>query len=376
MKKNLEKIALSGIRSFSEYCSQFEDIVYLTIGEPDFDTPDVIKNAAITALNNNITHYPPAIGHTSLRKAIASHETKLQPLPVDISNIIITNGATEGITCALWSILDAKDTVIVPTPCFALYFSQIELIGAEVVPLMNATDNFQISPSSFEVASQSNPRAIILTSPNNPTGAVLNHASLSVVYEYAKAHPDFYIILDEVYRTFLYDGEYPSIRDHEDILDQIITVQSFSKSYAMTGWRLGYVVAKPDLIQEMHKLHQNLVTGVSSFIQEAGIAALNFDNQYMADDYRKRRDYVHMRLNAMGLTVDKPSGAFYIFPYIGNFNSSSLEFAKTCLREAKIAVIPGIYFGQEGYVRISYCYSMDSLIKAMDRLERWLTTEL
>lgn len=196
----------------------------------------------------------------------------------------------------------------------------------------------------------------------------MNEQSLRVLYEHAKRHPDFRIILDDVYLDFSYDGPCPTLRGYEDIRDQVILVQSLSKSFAMTGWRLGYVVANKELIQDMHKLHQNMVTGVTTFIQDAGIVALNYNNQDMIDEYKQRRDYIYDRLAKMGLDVQKACWRLLYFPNIQSFGMTSLAFAKRCLTEAGVAVIPGIYFGQEGYVRLSFCYAMEELEKAMDRL--------
>ncbi|AMC92892.1 aspartate aminotransferase [Erysipelothrix larvae] len=373
MKTRIDTIELSGIRAFSEYCQQFEDIVFLTIGEPDFDTPQVIKDALIRSVSNNETHYPPAIGLTSLREKIAAYENTHFSDSFTKENVIVTAGATEGLTLGMWTTLQAGDEIIVPTPCFALYFSQAELCGAKAVSLYNADHNFQITPQMLEDVVSDKTRAILLTSPNNPTGAVLDQASLDAVCDFAKKY-DLKILLDDVYRSFIYEGDCPSIRSRADMKDRLIIIQSFSKSHAMTGWRLGYLIADEALISNMHKLHQNLVTGIPTFVQKAVEEAMDLDLTYMQDDYKVRRDYVVERLNKMGLSVEAPKGAFYIFPNITKYDSDSLAFAKRILKEAKIAMIPGIYFGQDGYLRISYCYSMDVLKEAMDRLERFMNT--
>lgn len=372
MKNRIEKIGISGIRSFTALCSQIDDMLYLTIGEPDFDTPELIKTAAKDALDKNLTHYPPALGLTELRSRIAQYESTLFNEDIKTDNVIITNGATEGLVLAMWTLLNEGDEIIQPIPGYTLYSSQVALIGAKSVTIDISQNHFQIDEAALRSVVNEETKAILLTSPNNPTGQILNKDSLEAVYKVMKDFPNLHAILDDVYNVFVYDTELHSLREYEDIRDRLIVVQAFSKSHAMTGWRIGYVVAPTALIDEMHKLHQNLMAGVNSITQHAAITAFEVDNAYMAEDYKKRRDYVYDRLVKMGMDVQKPEGAFYIFPSVKKYNMSSYDFCLACAKQAKVALIPGQYFGNEDYVRLSYCYSNEVLEEALDRLESFI----
>lgn len=374
MKSKIDAIHISGIRSFTALCATMEDMVFLTIGEPDYNTPQPIKEAAITALNANKTHYPPALGIEALRDKIAKIESKKAPATYTKNQVIVTNGATEGLVLALWSILNEGDEVIQFTPTYTSYRPQTALMGAKLVDVNTLEHQFQIDKDILMSQVTENTKAMILTSPNNPTGTLYNKASLDAIYELLRVRPDITLILDDVYSSFVYTKQQETLRSYPDIQNQIVVVQSFSKTYAMTGWRIGYVLAPPILIERMHKLHQNLVTGITTFVQEAAISALDVDIQYMIDDYQGRRDYVHNRLVEMGLEVEKPEGAFYIFPKIAKFKLSSYDFSLKLAQEAKVAVIPGMYFGADEHIRISYCYSLDVLKLALDRIEMFIQT--
>ena len=372
MKSRLENIGISGIRSFTALCSKIEGMVYLTIGEPDLDTPELIKDEAKLALDRNLTHYPPALGITSLRDSIARFESGLYGEDITLDNIIITNGATEGLVLSMWTLFHEGDALIQPTPGYTLYRSQASLSGADVVYLDTIEDGFQINETKLRALVTNKTKALILTSPNNPTGQILNQASIDAVANVMRDHKHLFVILDDVYNRFVYDVNLPSLRSYEDLRDRLIVIQAFSKSHAMTGWRIGYVVAPTYLIDEMHKLHQNLMAGVNSIAQHAAEKAFDVNTDYMKEDYQKRRDYVYRRIVDMGLEVDKPEGAFYIFPSIKKFGMSSYDFALKCAKEAKVSIIPGVYFGADDYVRLSYCYSQEVLKEALDRLERFV----
>ncbi|WP_331836132.1 pyridoxal phosphate-dependent aminotransferase [Erysipelothrix piscisicarius] len=305
MKHRIEALTLSGIRQFSARFQGREDMIFLTIGEPDLDTPEIIKQAAVDALTRNETHYPPAIGNLDLRDAIARYESQFNIHPYKADNVIITNGATEGLTLAIWSVVTEGDEVVIFTPSFPLYQTQVTLAGAKPVLLDTSESQFQVTSAMLEKVISPRTRAILFATPNNPTGVVYNEASIQAIREVLSKRSDIYVIVDEVYRSMLYEGNIPSLRMDESIQDQIIITQSFSKSHAMTGWRVGYVLGEAHLIELMHRLHQNLVTGISSFSQPACIAALDVDTQYMVDAYAKRRTYVLARLDAMGTPVCK-----------------------------------------------------------------------
>lgn len=374
MKNRIENIGISGIRSFTALCSQMDDMLYLTIGEPDFDTPQAIKDAAKKALDDNKTHYPPALGLTSLREKIASYEATLFNEDISIDNVIITNGATEGLVLAMWTLLSEGDTLIQQSPGYTLYGSQVTLAGGKVLTLDISNNAFQIDESALRNLVDNDTKAILLTSPNNPTGQVLNKESLDAVASVMRDYPNLYAILDDVYDVFVYDTKLHSMREYDDLRDRLIVVQAFSKSHAMTGWRIGYVIAPKDLIDEMHKLHQNLMAGVNSIAQEAALSTFEVDNNYMRIEYKKRRDYVYKRLVDMGMDVMLPEGAFYIFPNISKYKMSSYDFCLKCANEQKLAMIPGVYFGSDDYIRLSYCYSMEVLEKSLDRLEAFMNS--
>ena len=372
MKSKIKKIQISGIRSFTGLFKEDPQMLYLTIGEPDLDTPELIKAAAKKALDDNLTHYPPALGIEALRKRIAQYENETFDDDLSIDEIIITNGATEGLILSMWTLLKENTNIVLPTPGYTLYQSQASLSGAEVRLLDTISDNFQIDEDKLRALVDEQTHALILTSPNNPSGEVLTQKSLDAVYRVMLDYPNLHVILDDVYNTFVYEEDLATLRAFKDIRDRLLIVQAFSKSHAMTGWRIGYVIAPSSIIDEMHKLHQNLMAGVSSITQYASIAAFDVDTAYMKADYKKRRDYVYQRLVDMGLEVNKPKGAFYIFPNIEKFKMSSYDFAYKCATEYKVAMIPGIYFGSEGFVRLSYCYAMSDLKEALDRLERFV----
>lgn len=372
MKNRIQDIKISGIRSFTAIASQIEDMRYLTIGEPDFDTPEIIKEAAKEALDQNLTHYPPALGIDALREKIAAYENTLFGESLTKDNIIITNGATEGLVLAMWTLLSEGQSIVQPTPGYTLYQSQVHLANGQVKALDISKNNFQIDEASLRALVDEETTAILLTSPNNPTGQVLTKESLDAVASVMSDYPKLHAILDDVYNVFVYDTKLHSLREHAALRDRLIVVQAFSKSHAMTGWRLGYVVAPTALIDEMHKLHQNLMAGVNSIAQYAALKAFDVDNSYMREEYIQRRDYVYNRLVDMGMDVLKPEGAFYIFPNIEKYDMSSYDFCLKCAQDAKVALIPGVYFGSDAYVRLSYCYSMDVLKESLDRLEMFV----
>lgn len=372
MKTSIEKVALSGIRAFAAQYSDREDMVYLTIGEPDLDTPQVIKDAAIQALHDNHTHYPPALGNQDLRVKIAAYESQFYGEDFDAEQVVVVNGATEGLALALWSILDEGDEVIIPTPSFPLYQSQTDMIGARSVLLDTSEHDFQIDRDQLLFKASAKTKAIVFASPNNPTGTIYNEASFEALIALLELYPDVYVIIDEVYRAMVYDVSYPSFRQLETYRDRIILVTSFSKSHAMTGWRVGYVIAPESLIDTMHKLHQNIVTGVSNFTQKACLVALDTDTSPMSDLYKNKRTWVLERLDAMNLSYPYPDGAFYVFINIKPFGLDSISFAQRMADEVGLVVVPGIYFGTEHYIRISYGGCDDILKNGLTRLKQFI----
>ena len=371
MNKEVLEAQLSGIRSFNQIASGIKDSLLLTLGEPDFDTPQEICDEAKKALDDKYTHYAPTIGYNDLIAKISEYELKTNNVSYNSDEIIVTNGSTEAITASLFSILNRDDEVIIPTPAFGLYESSLKLAGAKYVKLDTSVNNFQISKQMLDNVITEKTKCIVITSPNNPTGTIYTEETLKNIHDAIKGKPIF-IICDDCYESLVYTTRVPSFSTYQDIRKQIIVTKSFSKSYAMTGWRVGYLLADKEIASEIVKYHQFMVTTVNSFIQKACIKALDYNPVMMVNSYKERRDYVYNRLLSMGLEVVKPEGAFYIFPKIAKYNMSSYDFCLKFLNEYHVCLIPGIYFDCEGYVRISYCVNKDVLVEALNRLEKYL----
>ena len=366
LNNNLYKLRRSQIRVFTNLARETPDCAMLTIGEPDFDTPMPIKEAAIDALNRGLTHYAPNQGTAQLRQAIAEYETG-RGNAVTAEQVLVTVGACQALFTTFLGILNPGEEVIVPTPGFGLYESLIHISGAKMVELDISKTGFQIDPDALKAAITPRTKAILLNSPNNPTGAVLNEASLAAVKEAVLGKPIF-VIWDNVYNQLSY-GPCPDLSLDGDLRDQMILCQSFSKPYAMTGWRVGYLTCPAYVMERFLLLSAATITSVPTFLQEAAIEALKTDPSPMREVYRQRRDYVCSRLDKMGLDFPKPEGAFYVFPRISEFGMGSEEFCLRLIREGKVAAVPGKCFGAEGYIRLSYCYSEEELKRGLDRLE-------
>ena len=369
INENLLKLKRSGIRLYTNLARTVDDCVMLTIGEPDFDTPQAIKDAAAAAIAANQTHYAPNQGTDALRKAIAAYENRWG-LRCNENEVLVTVGACEALYTALFGILNPGEEVIVPTPSFPLYETIATTAGAKVVELDLKKTNFQITKEALEAVITPKTKAIVLNSPNNPSGAVFDEESLAAVKAAVLGKP-IYVICDNVYQQLSME-KLPDLSLDEELKDQILLCQSFSKPYAMTGWRVGYLIGSEEVISRLLLLHAGMVTAIPTFLQTACITALETDTTPMAEVYAKRRDYVCSRLKDMGLTFPEPKGAFYVFPDITKFGMDSGEFCTRLIKEAKVATVPGSCFGAEGHIRISYCCSDENLKKGMDRLEQFL----
>ena len=370
MNRNILNMKPSGIRRFTALAKETPGCKMLTIGEPDFDTPAPIQAAAAVAMAQGLTHYAPNRGTDSLRKAIAEYERNRGMARCTMDNILVTVGATGALNTALTGILNPGDEVIIPIPAFPLYESITVAAGAVPVFLDLSKTGFQIDPKALEAVITPKTRAIILNSPNNPTGCVLSWESLYHVAMYA-ATRDFYIICDNVYGALSAEAV-PDLTLGEDLLERIILCQSFSKPWAMTGWRIGWLAAPEALIDKFTLLQAAQIASVPTFLQKAAQTALQVDVRDMAAVYRRRREYVLKRLDAMGLTYPRPEGAFYVFPDISRFGMDSEEFCIRMIREGGLAAVPGSCFGAEGHIRLSYCYSDDELKEGLDRLEKFI----
>ena len=369
LNNNLLSLRRSQIRVYTNLARETPDCAMLTIGEPDFDTPEAIQAAAIAALENNRTHYAPNQGTPELRQAVADFETR-RGNPTAAENVLITVGACQALFTALVGILNPGDEVILPTPCFNLYESIIAIAGAKAVRLDTRSTGFQIDAAALEALITPRTKAIIINSPCNPTGTIFSEASLAAVKAAILGKPIF-LVWDGVYNQLTY-APCPDLSMDPELKEQTIFCQSFSKPYAMTGWRIGYLICPGYVMDRLLLLSAFTITAVPTFVQDAAIAALGCDPAPMRETYRKRRDYVCRRLTEMGLTYPQPEGAFYVFPSIEKFGLTGEEFCTRMIREGKLAAVPGSCFGAEGYIRLSYCYSDEELQIALDRLNAFI----
>ena len=370
LNANLSTLQRSGIRQYTNLAKTVPDCVMLTIGEPDFDTPESVKAAALTALFQNRTHYAPNQGVENLRKEIAAFES-FRGMTCNAEQVLITAGATGALFTALLGILNPGEEVIIPTPAFGLYETITTIAGGKAVALDAKPEGFQITAESLAKVITPKTKAIILNSPNNPTGTVLSEASMAAVKEAVLGKPIF-VICDNVYSRL--SAPCPDLSTDDDLREQVLLCQSFSKPFAMTGWRVGYLIGPEDVMQRLLLLHAAEVASIPTFLQDACIAALSTSPKPMADAYAKRREYVCRRLDEMGLSYPKPEGAFYVFPDISKYGLTGEEFCTRMIREAKVAAVPGSCFGCEGHIRLSYACSDSDLKKGLDRLENFLSS--
>ena len=367
--KNLETLTRSGIRVFTNLAKATPDCRMLTIGEPDLPTPEPIKLAAMKALEENQTHYAPNQGTLPLRRAIAAFETARGRTTAP-EEVLVTVGATQALYTALTGILNPGDQVIIPTPAFSLYDTITTAAGAESVFLDVSKTDFQITPQGLANCLTEKTRAIVLNSPCNPTGVILNRESLNAVKEVLKDR-DMYLICDNVYNQLVY-GPCGDLSLDEELKDKTILCQSFSKPYAMTGWRIGYLVCPEPLLERLLLLSAAEIAAVPTFLQAAAQTALVQDVAPTRELYRRRRDYVCTRLTQMGLPYPHPQGAFYVFPSIQKYGIPSWDFCLRMIKEAGLAAVPGTCFGCQGYIRLSYCYSDRELTESLNRLEAFI----
>ena len=367
--KNLETLTRSGIRVFTNLAKATPDCRMLTIGEPDLPTPEPIKRAAMKALEEGQTHYAPNQGTLSLRTAIAAFETR-RGRNTTPEEVLVTVGATQALYTALTGILNPGDQVVIPTPAFSLYDTITTAAGAESVFLDVSKTGFQITPQSLKACLTEKTKAIVLNSPCNPTGVILNRESLEAVRE-AVLERDLYLICDNVYNQLVY-GPCEDLSLEEALKDNTILCQSFSKPYAMTGWRVGYLVCPEKLLERLLLLSAAEIAAVPTFLQAAAQTALLQDTAPTRALYHRRRDDVCTRLTQMGLEFPDPQGAFYVFPSIQKFGIPSWEFCLRLVKEGGLAAVPGTCFGCEGYIRLSYCYGDRELTESLDRLEAFI----
>lgn len=373
----VKSIEISGIRKFFNLAAKYDDVVSLTIGQPDFPTPGHIKNAGKEAIDKDRTVYTPNAGLLELRKAACSYIRTKYSLEYNPDNeIIITNGASEAIDITLRTILEEGSEVILPAPVYPGYEPVIRLMGAIPVHIDTRSAGFKVNAESIREKITDKTRCLILPYPSNPTGCSIDSKTLSEIGELLKDKKIF-VLSDEIYSDLIYEGDHNSIASIPYMKDKTIVINGLSKSHSMTGWRIGFTLAPEYITRQMLKVHQYNSTCASSISQYAALEALTEgldDAVPMKNEYRIRRDYVFSRLISMGFEVIKPNGAFYIFPGIKKFNMRSFDFAEALLEIKRVAVVPGDAFSVygEGYIRISYAYSMEVLKKGLDRLEEFI----
>jgi len=354
------------------------------VGEPDFDTPEHIKQAAIDAINKGMTKYTPAAGTLELKQAVVDKFKRENGLNYDISQIVISCGAKHSLYNAFQVLVEYGDEVILPAPFWVSHLEQIKIAGAEPVIVMTEEKNgFKMTPKQLEKAITSKTKAVLLNSPCNPTGSVYTKEELEALAGVILKH-DITIISDEIYEKLTYDGlEHVSIASLSDELkERTVVINGVSKAYAMTGWRIGYAAAPVEIAKKMASLQSHATSNPTSIAQAASVAALNGDQKPVEDmkrEFVKRRDYMLNRLlNIDGITCPKPGGAFYLFPnvsayfgkaYKGKQINNATDLATLLLDEVQVAVVPGVAFGSDNFVRLSYATSIEVIAEAMDRIE-------
>ncbi len=374
LSRSLEGIKPSPIRSFGALARSTPGCISLTIGQPDFDTPEVIKQAAKDALDAGLTSYAENNGTLELREAISDYEKRHRGLDYTPEEVLVTIGASGALYTALKGMLDPGDELIVPTPAFNLYETIVSSCCGKFIPLDISSTGFQIDPERLEALVTPRTKGILINTPNNPTGCSLDRRSIEAVRDTALRH-DLFVVTDDVYRELVYEeGSYFDIALFRELRDRLIVVQSFSKPYAMTGWRVGYLLADRPVLERLSQLAQCTVSCVSTFSQAACVKALSTDTSYMVESYHRRRDMALAMLEEIGLKAPRPDGAFYLFPNISEFGMSSEEFCRRMITEAGVAAVPGSCFGTEGYIRICYCVSERELREGIRRIGRFVSS--
>ena len=375
---HIRDIPRSGIRDFFDIVSTMKDVISLGIGEPDFDTPWHIREAAIQSLEQGVTSYTSNLGLLSLRKALSAYVDRTFGVRYDAaSEILITVGVSEALDLAVRALLEPGDEVLYHEPCYVSYAPVIVFAHGKPVAVETRAENgFRLTRADLEAKVTPRTRLLMLNYPNNPTGAALRPDDMRDIADFAVKH-DLIVITDEIYAELTYDGKHSSIAALPGMKDRTIFLHGFSKAWAMTGFRLGYACAPAELTEAMMKIHQYTMLCAPITAQEAAVEALKQpeeDIEEMRAEYQRRRNFLHNSFNEMGLPCGKPAGAFYAFPSVGHLGLSSKEFALKLLDQEKVAMVPGTAFGPcgEGFVRAAYATGMDDLKEAMLRLDRFV----
>lgn len=378
--KQLDKIQVSLIRQFDQAISEIPGVLRLTLGEPDFTTPDHVKEAAKQAIDQNQSYYTGMSGLLTLRQAASDFVKEKYQLDYAPENeILVTIGATEALSATLTAILEEGDKVLLPAPAYPGYEPIVNLVGAEIVEIDTTENGFVLTPEMLEKAileQGDKLKAVILNYPANPTGITYSREQLETLAAVLRKY-EIFVICDEVYSELTYTGE-AHVSLGTMLRDQAIIINGLSKSHAMTGWRLGFIFAPANFTAQLIKSHQYLVTAANTMAQHAAVEALTAgknDAEPMKKEYIQRRDYIIEKMTALGFEIIKPDGAFYIFAKIPDgYNQDSFAFLKDFAQKKAVAFIPGAAFGRygEGYVRLSYAASMETIKEAMKRLEEYM----
>ena len=377
LSKKVVEIKPSGIRKFFDIVSEMKDAISLGVGEPDFDTPWHIREEGIYSLERGRTFYTSNAGLAELKEEITKYLKRRCQLEYQPSEVIVTIGGSEAIDIGLRAMLDPGDEVLIPQPSYVSYLPCVTLAdGVPVIIELKAENEFRLTKQELLDAVTDKTKVLIMPFPNNPTGSIMTKEDLEAIAEVV-IEKDLFVISDEIYSELTYGQDHVSIASLPGMKERTIVINGFSKSYAMTGWRLGYAAGPKEIITQMIKIHQFAIMCAPTTSQYAAVEALrngDGDVATMREAYDQRRRYLVTRLNEMGLPCFEPLGAFYVFPCIKDLGMTSDEFATTLLQEEKVAVVPGTAFGDcgEGFLRISYAYSIENLKVALDRIENFV----
>lgn len=374
LSKTVIDIKSSGIRKFFDLLGDRKDVISLTVGEPDFMTPYHIRSVGIESLERGRTYYTSNDGIMELRQEICNYLNRRFELTYNPKNeTIVTVGGSEAIDLCVRALIEPGDEVIIPQPAFVCYGPIVELAhGVPVYIETKPEDDFKLTPEALKAAITPKTKLLVLPFPNNPTGAVLTREELEGLAEVLRP-TNVMVLSDEIYAELTYGFRHTSIASISGMWERTVTVSGFSKAYAMTGWRLGYLCAPHALVEQMHKIHQYAIMCAPTTSQLAAIEALRHgddDIAMMRDEYDRRRRYIIDGLKKIGISCFEARGAFYVFPHIGEFGLSSDEFCQRLLDEKSVAIVPGTAFGDcgEGYARISYAYSVEHITKALEKM--------
>lgn len=378
LSDKIQNIKPSGIRKFFDIVSEMKDAISLGVGEPDFETPWHIRDEGIYSFERGRTFYTSNAGLKDLRVEISNYINRHQDIKYDpVKEIIVTVGGSEAIDIGLRAMINPGDEVIIPQPSYVSYEPCAYLAGAKTVIInLKAENEFRLTPQELEDAITPKTKLLILPYPNNPTGAIMEKDDLEAIAKII-VEKDIFVMSDEIYSALTYKGKHVSIASIPGMKERTILINGFSKSYAMTGWRLGYACGPKEIIEQMTKIHQYAIMCAPTISQYAAVEALkngDEDVEIMRKAYNQRRRFLINAFKEMNLECFEPYGAFYVFPCIKEFDMTSEEFATKFLEEEKVAAVPGTAFGDsgEGYLRISYAYSLENLKIAIGRLERFV----